>query len=305
MTMLNSALPDFYRFRWRGRPRSWQLLLLLTVGFTALNGGSSGQVEARTLGQTKLAQAASPASNQATPATKPATPAPDQLKNTLAQIDAAASRENIQGVLQFYTPNFKQSDGLTRQTQGQALSAFWKQYEQLTYRTEVTSWQPQGNGYIAQTVTYITGTQAGPRKMKLTTTLTSQQRLEGQKISSQEILAERTQLTSGQNPPTVDLSLPQQVAVGQTYNLDAIVKEPLGSNFLLGAALEEPITPSNYLKSAPVKLEVLPAGGLFKVGQAPSQPSDRWISAVLIRQDGMTFITQRLRVVNRISLATP
>jgi len=62
------------------------------------------------------------------------------------------------------------------------------------------------------------------------------------------------------------MNLPQQVKVGQQYSFDAIVQEPLG-DYLVGAAIEEPIQADKYFNPT-VELELLPAGGLFKVGRA-------------------------------------
>jgi hypothetical protein len=63
--------------------------------------------------------------------------------------------------------------------------------------------------------------------------------------------------------------------------------------------LEEPIKPELYTKPSKFDLQLLPAGGIFKVGKAPAKPENRWISAILIRGDGMTMVTQRLQVVNK------
>ncbi len=226
--------------------------------------------------------------------------APPQLKNTLAQIDTAANSHNIQTVMQFYSQNFSDSDGLNRQSIQQAITQLWQRYPKLTYRTEVKSWQAEGNGIVAETVTYINaaGSKDG-KDTKLESTLRSRQRLEGQQIVKQEILAERTQVTSGAKPPTVDFQLPDQIRSGQEYDIDAIVKEPLGDDLLLGAAMEEPVKAERYLKPAPVQLEPLQAGGIFKSGRAPTQQGNYWVSAVLIRADGMTTITQRLKVVDK------
>jgi len=263
----------------------WKILLLLTLALSsAIEGAAPRQAQAQT--QPLLA---------ATPAT-----APQALKSTLAQIDAAANGRNLKAVMQFYSPNFTHSDGLTRQTLGKTLAGFWQRYSTLNYRTELKSWQPNGQGLIAETVTTITGTQqTGNQKLALNATITSRQRIASQKILRQEILSERSQVTSGVKPPTVQVNLPQQVKVGQTYNFDAIVKEPLGDGLLLGAALEEPITPGNYLKNGPVKLEALSSGGIFKVGKAPTQAASHWLSAILIRDGGMTMISQRLQVVSQ------
>ena len=47
-------------------------------------------------------------------AAPPAT-APPQLQNMLVQIDAAANQKDIKAVMQFYSPNFTHTDGLTHQ----------------------------------------------------------------------------------------------------------------------------------------------------------------------------------------------
>jgi hypothetical protein len=102
----------------------------------------------------------------------------------------------------------------------------------------------------------------------------------------------------------VQVNLPERVGVGQEFNFDVIVKEPLGDNLLLGTALEEAIKPELYTKEPKFKLDLLPAGGIFKLGKAPNAKEDHWISAVLIRGDGMTMVTQRLKVVDRASAST-
>ncbi len=260
----------------------WELLLLLSFSFMIL-------IEGENLHGTQA---------QEQPPTAAPANVPPQLKDTLAQIDAAANKRDIKAVMQFYSGNFTHSDGLTRQTLEQALTQVWKRYNTLNYRTELQTWQPSGNGFMAQTVTRITGTQQNQgRELALNATLTSRQYFQGQKITRQEILSERSQLTSGQNPPKIQLNLPQQVTVGQEYNLDAIVQEPLGDSLLLGAALEEPISPQSYLKDGRINLEPLAAGGIFKVGRAPAKPTSQWISAILVREDGMILISRRLQVV--------
>jgi hypothetical protein len=225
-------------------------------------------------------------------------PAPAELQALLGQIDTAASRKDLAATLAFYGNDFKNSDGLTRTSLEAALAKFWKDYDQITYKTQINSWQSGRDGLTVETTTAITGSRrANDRPLQLTSTLTTRQRIVGQKVVSQEILAEQSQVKSGTTPPTVQLSLPTQVQVGQDYNLDAIVQEPLRDSLLLGVALDEPVSPDAYLRIPPAELDLLSAGGLFKVGKAPAQPGDRWISVALVRDSGMTMITQRLKVV--------
>ncbi|MBE9128172.1 nuclear transport factor 2 family protein [Coleofasciculus sp. LEGE 07081] len=231
--------------------------------------------------------------------------APPQLKELLSQIDAAANQRNIEGVMQFYSADFQNSDGLTRAAMEQALEQLWERYPQLNYRTQLQSWERQGDDIVAETVTYIMGTQPQDGTMvKLEATMRSRQRYENQQVVSSEILAEQTLITSGANPPSVKINLPERVRIGQQFNFDAIVEEPLGDNLLLGTAMEEPIQASRYTQPTNFELELLSAGGLFKVGKAPLREEDRWISAVLIRGDGITRITRRLQVVDPASAST-
>lgn len=231
--------------------------------------------------------------------------APAQLKNLLTQIDAAANSRNLKAVMQFYSTGFTNSDGLTRQNMENALTQLWQRYPQLKYQTQLQSWTPEGQAIVAETITNISGAKVqDSRNLILNATIKSRQRYENGKIVRQEILSERSQLSTGAKPPTVNVNLPQQVKPGQQYNFDAIVQEPLGDDYLLGAAIEEPIQPEKYFQPTPVQLELLPAGGLFKVGRAPTAADDRWISAVLVRGDGMTMITQRLQVIGGVNRPT-
>ena len=290
----------------------WLILSLLILGFA-----SNGQpVQAQTPGQTQPVSAAVKESQMSlrqrlrqsrtangvsqsvpTGVTLPSN-TPTELRNLLTQMDRAASQGDIKGVMQLYSPNFTHGDGLNAQSLEKSLLALWKRYPQLRYSTQLQSWKTEGNVIVAETVTNITGLpSANSNNLALNATITSRQRIQGGKIVSQEILSERSLITSGNQPPQINVNLPQQVRVGQQYSFDAIVQEPLGDDLLLGTAIEEPVEISKYLNPTSVDLESLRSGGLFKVGRAPSTPGPRWVSAVVLRGGGMTMVTQRLQVV--------
>jgi ketosteroid isomerase-like protein len=224
--------------------------------------------------------------------------APEELLDLIKDIDRAANRQKIDNVMDFYSEDFTNSDGLNRASLEEALSQFWELYPILRYRTEVTSWERDGDAIIAETVTYVTGVRRmEDRNMNLTATIRAKQRYENQKIVEQEILAERNQQTLGEKPPTVELSVPEEVFVGEQYNFDAIVVEPLGDEMMIGVAVEEPVSDEAYFQPASFKLEELRSGGIFKIGIAPIKPESRWLSTIFMRQDGITINTNRLRVV--------
>jgi hypothetical protein len=223
--------------------------------------------------------------------------APAELKNLLTQMDASASKGDVKGVMVLYSPNFTHGDGLTRPNMEKALTSLWKRYPKLRYTTQIASWKTQGNTIIADTVTQISGfPSASNNNLSLNATIKSRQQISGTKILRQDILSERTQLSSGAKPPKLEIKLPQEVKIGQQYSFDAIVQEPLGEDYLLGAALEEPVQPDKYLNPTSVNLELLAAGGLFKIGRAPAKPGSQWVSAVIMRGDGITMVTQRIEI---------
>lgn len=222
---------------------------------------------------------------------------PPELQTLLQQMETAANNHNKTQVLTFYSPNFTNSDGLKKDILGSSLDALWRRFPNLGYQTALQSWSQNGNQLIAETVTKIEGTQRGQgREIQMKSTLRSRQYFENQKLVRQEILAEKTQLTSGENPPNVTVILPEKVRRGERFAFDAIVEEPLGNDVLLGAAIEERTTGNLYLDPTSFDLELLSAGGIFKWVKAPLVEDQRWLSAILVRGDGMTVITQRVVV---------
>ncbi|MFN3679292.1 nuclear transport factor 2 family protein [Thermosynechococcus sp.] len=254
-------------------------LLVSVLGLAAISGGVPKQTWAAPLGQ-------------ATPAALP-----QSVQVVINGLDAAASEKNLEAVLAFYDPGFKTGDGLTLEILRKQLPAFWQPYHDLRYRTTVNRWQQQGNDWILEISTTIEGTGGtSDRPQILRGDLQATQVIRKGKILRQDITQEKTTITIGTAPPTVQFSLPQTVRAGEEFSLDAIVQEPLGNAILLGAASDQPINAQTYANPSPVKLELLSAGGIFKVGRAPQEPGNRWVSVALIRDTGMVLITQRLRV---------
>jgi hypothetical protein len=224
--------------------------------------------------------------------------APTALKTLLTKIDTAANQRKLPELSGYYSPSFMTSDGLNKTTWQQSLGQFWQAYNNLSYTTTLESWQGSGSTYTANTVTKITGTQKlDGRTLNLQATIHSQQKIVGGQIVQQQVLQERTQVSSGTKPPTIELTLPNKLQTNAEYNLDAIVTEPLGEDVLLGTTIEQPVSAQSYGKPANYKLELLTAGGLFKIARAPGKSGDYWFSTIFIRPTGMTTLTQRVRVV--------
>jgi hypothetical protein len=228
--------------------------------------------------------------------------APEELTTVIAGIEKAANNQDLKGVISYYSKDFKNADGLTIGGLSKALTQMWKNYPQLKYTTEIESWSTSGNELVAETLTTIRGikNQQG-RQERLNSTIRSRQYFQGQKLVRQEILTEQSQLTSGGHPPQVKVVAPDSVTTGEKYNFDLIVDEPLGDQVLLGAVQEEKTAANLYLNPTSLELEPLSAGGIYKVATAPSVPESNWLSAILVRGDGITMITHRVNIKNGAS----
>lgn len=293
---MHNSVQSSLKSSWR-----WSWFLLITLG---INVGVNTLTTGRAFGETLLPQPLNfslenfPSSVPEVNLASTRETAPPELSTILSQVDTAANNRDINQLMLSYNASFTNSDDLNRDQMLKALEDLWKRYPNLTYQTEMQSWERRPGGFSIETITTITGiTEEDGTTVKFQSVLRSRQIISNLRISSQEILAERTQTSLGKNPPTVTINLPEQVQVGQRYSFDAIVQEPLGDDLLLGTALEEPVSRDRYLNPASLELNLLQSGGIFRVGRAPLRPESRWISAVLIRGGGTTVITQRLRVV--------
>lgn len=223
--------------------------------------------------------------------------APPELTETISEIEAAANDKDLEELLEYYSSEFTNTDGLTLETLAQALEQMWENFSELEYSTEIESWSAEGDRLVAETTTTITGTQnSRGRSANLNSTIKSRQYFADRKLVRQEILSEQSRLSSGENPPQVDIVAPTTVKVGEKYNFDLVVNEPLGDKVLLGAVSEEKTASNLYLNPTALELEPLPAGGIYKLATAPLLPNSNWLSAILVRGDGITTVVHRVNI---------
>lgn len=225
--------------------------------------------------------------------------APEELVQTLDAMDAAASDQDLNGVMDYISSDFVHEDGLDADQFEAALEAFWERFDSLSYSTELLGWEADGEDWIVETRTTVIGTDpVGSRTGQLRSVIESRQEFDDGEMVSQSILQEESELTLGETPPNLDVNLPEKVGVGQSFSFDAIVLEPLGDRILLGSAYDEPVSADGYTTPLTIDLDLLSAGGLFKIGRAPAELGDRWISAIIVREDGITAVTRRLQIVS-------
>ncbi len=222
--------------------------------------------------------------------------APQELKQVLTNFETVANQRKVSEIMNFYSDKFTNSDGLDYQTLSEALNSMWSNYPDLKYSIELNSWDKKGDEIVTETTTYLKGSSRNKgRLIYLNSTVRSRQYWSNQKIVRQEILSEQTRLTTGIKPPSVKVNLPETAKVGEQFNFDLIVSEPLGEDVLLGGIVKEESQAKLYLNPTNFELEVLAAGGIFKIIKA-EKPGNEWLSAILVRADGITTLTQRIRI---------
>ncbi|UOO12821.1 MULTISPECIES: hypothetical protein [unclassified Synechocystis] len=219
-----------------------------------------------------------------------------QVRALIEQFDAVANQHNTDRLGEIYSPEFSNSDGLTFAQMETTLQQLWETYGNLTYSTELKNWKQDGQAVVVETLTTIQGERPWlGRTAQLNGQITSRQTFVQNKLVRQEVLTEKMTLTAGDNPPEVDVNLPQQVQAGQEFDFDVVLRQPIGDDLLAGTAFSQKIDPNNYVDPSQVKLELLQAGGLFKRAIAGNDP--QWLSALLVTPEGMVLVTQRLAVV--------
>jgi hypothetical protein len=103
-------------------------------------------------------------------------------------------------------------------------------------------------------------------------------------------------LTSGKEPPQVSLKVPNQVAPGRTYMVEAVLDKSLRDSPALGGINQTPLTVSAIPKVGSVNLSLLSSGGIFASNKAPKSAQDQAVSLGFVNTTGTTFITQRVKV---------
>lgn len=219
------------------------------------------------------------------------------LTQAIGALDQAASQRDVSAVLAFYAPNFKNGDGLDKPQLTKQLTALWQNLTNSTYTTEILELKPEGADTLATTRTVVTGQWVqGNLTFNLKATAQAQnrwQRTDGKwTMVNQTMMSEQATLTSGRTPPEVTVKIPERVAPGKSYELSAILTQPLEDKIVLGTISQGPAGQPALLQD----LDNLRAGGLFKKDTVPTVPGDQVISLGFVQGSGMYFLAQRLHV---------
>ncbi|MGY6529703.1 MAG: nuclear transport factor 2 family protein [Cyanobacterium sp.] len=218
-----------------------------------------------------------------------------EIIELITRIDFASNNQDMESLKQYISPQFSNEDGLDNETFLNSLEQLWNSYPNLKYTTTLNSTEQNQQQLIVNTTTIIEGSkEENGETVNMVSEITARQTFENQQLVAQEILTEKTRITTGENPPQITFRLPQTVRSGQAFDFDAIVEDPIGNGLILGGVKEERVSPTLFTNPQPMELDALSAGGIFK--RVTINEGDHWYSAIFIRDDGTTMITQRVRV---------
>ena len=124
-------------------------------------------------------------------------------------------------------------------------------------------------------------------------------------IANQEILSDKSVMTSAKESLPISLLIPDSVLTGTRYDVDVVVDKPLGDALLAGGLIA--LTPEQVLgqESPDIQLQPLGGGGLFKSVQAPFKPGIQTWAALLVHPEGVVSVSKQVRVVDDKSQLQP
>ena len=122
--------------------------------------------------------------------------------------------------------------------------------------------------------------------------------INNEKIIATSIIYESSILKTFNTPLKVIVNSPKEVLTGSRYNIDIILDNPLGEDFLSGGIMLVKKGDLFKEQNPYIDLSPLGAGGLFKSIQAPLNPGNQTIAALLVHSKGIVSITETIKVVN-------
>tara|TARA_Y100000589_G_scaffold332243_1_gene390691 strand:+ start:2655 stop:3386 length:732 start_codon:yes stop_codon:yes gene_type:complete len=117
-------------------------------------------------------------------------------------------------------------------------------------------------------------------------------------IKNSRIINNLTTIRNDNNKVDIDISIPSNVLTGANYNLDVIIKEPLGEKIIAGGIKEHQ---EGILFDQSVLIEPLSSGGIFKVTRAPLKPGLQVWTGFIAHPNGLISFTKSVNIIDNYS----
>ena len=113
-------------------------------------------------------------------------------------------------------------------------------------------------------------------------------------IKQSNIQNNLTTIRSDDNKVEIQISIPDKVLTGSTYDIDIILLKPLEETIIAGGIKEYQ---EGKLLNQPISLEPLATGGIFKVSRAPLIPGIQIWSGIIAHPTGLVSFTKTVNIV--------
>ena len=115
------------------------------------------------------------------------------------------------------------------------------------------------------------------------------------KVLSHSIVSQTSIMNSSAKELKINLAIPNKVLTGSKYDVDIILKEPLGDSIIAGGLIE--ISQENDQAISPyIHLSPISAGGIFRSVKAPLKPGKQKLAALIAHPDGLIAVTKIIKV---------
>ncbi len=121
--------------------------------------------------------------------------------------------------------------------------------------------------------------------------------IQNDKINNGNIKNLLTTIRNDQNKIDIIFRIPEKVLTGTKYDIDIILKEPLGDVIIAGGIISH--QDDSYLKQE-INIEPLASGGIFKTTRASSKPARQIWSGIISHPKGTISFTKSVEIVEKI-----
>ena len=116
------------------------------------------------------------------------------------------------------------------------------------------------------------------------------------KIKSFQVIKEESILNSQKSPLVVKIISPDKVLTGERYEVNLIIEKPLDNSLIASGMIVLKNNENINISNDQFGIKPNQSGGLFKYIQAPIQPGNQTISAIITHPEGIYLITKKIKV---------
>ena len=116
------------------------------------------------------------------------------------------------------------------------------------------------------------------------------------KIKNYKVMNHESILISKKSPLVINIISPDKVLTGERYEMNLIIEEPLDSSLIASGMIVIQNPTNSNVSNENFGIKLNQSGGLFKYIQAPLEPGNQIISAIITHPEGIYAMTKKIKV---------